>query len=172
MNWSQFVREGMRSANACDPPNESFFLSVNAPWPCQAAIRSCQLNMADKLLFPAPLGDHRPTGTLPLALEFDAPGREPMFKTLIQEAAALASLALFIAMIAIWTQVWKICDRSRRTAAACHHRSGIAWCCRGSRDPRLRTVILSVVSRQRDLTPLRFIKKSARSLTGKRNCVL
>jgi hypothetical protein len=26
-------------------------------------------------------------------------------KTLIQEAAALASLALFIAMIAIWTQV-------------------------------------------------------------------
>jgi hypothetical protein len=33
-------------------------------------------------------------------------GREPMFaKTLIQEAAALASLALFIAMIAIWTQV-------------------------------------------------------------------
>jgi hypothetical protein len=49
--------------------------------------------------------DRRPTGTLPLALEFDAPGREPMFKTLIQEAAALASLALFIAMIAIWTQV-------------------------------------------------------------------
>ena len=32
-------------------------------------------------------------------------GREPMFKTLIQETAALASLALFIAMIAIWTQV-------------------------------------------------------------------
>ena len=28
-----------------------------------------------------------------------------MFKTLIQEAAALASLALFIGMIAIWTQV-------------------------------------------------------------------
>ena len=26
-----------------------------------------------------------------------------MFETLIQEAAALASLALFIAMIAIWT---------------------------------------------------------------------
>ena len=55
-----------------------------------------------------------------------------MFETLIQEAAALASLALFIAMIAIWTQYWKICDRSRRTAAACHHRSGIAWCCMGS----------------------------------------
>lgn len=35
-------------------------------------------------------------------------------------------------------------------------------------DPRLRTVILSVVSRKRDLTPLRFIKKSARSLAGKR----
>ena len=28
-----------------------------------------------------------------------------MSETLIQEAAALASLALFIAMIAIWTQV-------------------------------------------------------------------
>jgi hypothetical protein len=28
-----------------------------------------------------------------------------MFKAVIQEAAALASLALFIAMIAIWTQV-------------------------------------------------------------------
>ena len=28
-----------------------------------------------------------------------------MFKATIQEAAALASLALFIAMIAIWTQV-------------------------------------------------------------------
>ena len=28
-----------------------------------------------------------------------------MFKTLIQEAVALSSLALFIAMIAIWTQV-------------------------------------------------------------------
>jgi hypothetical protein len=62
--------------------------------------------MVNKLLNPAPLcGDHRPTGTLALALEFDAPGREPMFKTLIQEAAVLASLALFIAMIAIWTQV-------------------------------------------------------------------
>jgi hypothetical protein len=48
--------------------------------------------------------DQRPTGTLALALKLDAPGREPMFKTLIQEAAALASLALFITMIAIWTQ--------------------------------------------------------------------
>ena len=28
-----------------------------------------------------------------------------MFKVLIHEAAALASLALFIAMIAIWTQL-------------------------------------------------------------------
>jgi len=28
-----------------------------------------------------------------------------MFKAVIQEAAALASLALFIGMIAIWTQV-------------------------------------------------------------------
>jgi hypothetical protein len=28
-----------------------------------------------------------------------------MFKALIQEVAALASLALFIAMIAVWTQL-------------------------------------------------------------------
>lgn len=106
MNWSQFVREGMRSANACDPPNESFFL-FNKRSVAVSSRRGgrCQLDMVNKLLIPAPLGDHRPTGTLPLALEFDAPGREPMFKTLIQEAAALASLALFIAMIAIWTQV-------------------------------------------------------------------
>ena len=33
------------------------------------------------------------------------PGREGMFKALLQEAAALASLALFVGMIAIWTQV-------------------------------------------------------------------
>jgi len=35
-------------------------------------------------------------------------GREAvklMFKALIQEAAALASLSLFVGMIAIWTQV-------------------------------------------------------------------
>ena len=32
-------------------------------------------------------------------------GGEVMFKAVIQEAAALASLALFIGMIAIWTQV-------------------------------------------------------------------
>lgn len=51
------------------------------------------------------MDDQVPTGTLALALELDAPGREQMFKALIQEAAALASLALFIAMIAIWTQV-------------------------------------------------------------------
>jgi len=31
--------------------------------------------------------------------------RKVMFKAVIQEAAALASLALFIGMIAIWTQV-------------------------------------------------------------------
>jgi hypothetical protein len=31
--------------------------------------------------------------------------REAMFKALIQEAAALASLSLFVGMIAIWTQV-------------------------------------------------------------------
>ena len=33
-----------------------------------------------------------------------------MLKAIIQEAAALASLSLFIAMIAIWTQVWGICE--------------------------------------------------------------
>jgi len=49
--------------------------------------------------------DQVPTGSLALALEIDAPGREHMFKALIQEVAALASLALFIAMIAIWTQL-------------------------------------------------------------------
>jgi hypothetical protein len=31
--------------------------------------------------------------------------REAMFKAIAQEAAALASLALFVGMIAIWTQV-------------------------------------------------------------------
>jgi hypothetical protein len=31
--------------------------------------------------------------------------RKAMFKTVIQEAAALASLSLFVGMIAIWTQV-------------------------------------------------------------------
>lgn len=29
----------------------------------------------------------------------------PMLKTVVQEAAALASLSLFVGMIAIWTQV-------------------------------------------------------------------
>jgi len=33
------------------------------------------------------------------------PERKVMFKTVIQEAAALASLSLFVGMIAIWTQV-------------------------------------------------------------------
>jgi hypothetical protein len=32
-------------------------------------------------------------------------GEKVMFKAVIQEAAALASLALFVGMIAIWTQV-------------------------------------------------------------------
>jgi len=31
--------------------------------------------------------------------------RELMFKAILQEAAALASLSLFVGMIAIWTQV-------------------------------------------------------------------
>ena len=59
----------------------------------------------EQIINPSSLRRSPPDGTLPLALAFDAPGREPMFKTLSQEAAALASLALFIAMIAIWTQV-------------------------------------------------------------------
>jgi hypothetical protein len=33
------------------------------------------------------------------------PGEKAMFKAMIQEAAALASLALFVGMIAIWSQV-------------------------------------------------------------------
>ena len=32
-------------------------------------------------------------------------GSKVMFKAVIQEAAALASLSLFIGMIAVWTQV-------------------------------------------------------------------
>jgi hypothetical protein len=32
-------------------------------------------------------------------------GESPMFKAVVQEAAALASLALFVGMIAIWSQV-------------------------------------------------------------------
>jgi hypothetical protein len=32
-------------------------------------------------------------------------GEKPMLKTVAQEAAALASLSLFVGMIAIWTQV-------------------------------------------------------------------
>jgi hypothetical protein len=31
--------------------------------------------------------------------------RDAMLKTVVQEAAALASLSLFVGMIAIWTQV-------------------------------------------------------------------
>jgi hypothetical protein len=83
--------------------NRSSF-SINAPWPSSSRQRGrCQLDMVNKLLIPGPLS---PTATFALALELDAlREREPMFKTLIQEAVALASLALFIAMIAIWTQV-------------------------------------------------------------------
>ena len=32
-------------------------------------------------------------------------GETPMFKAVVQEAAALASLSLFLGMIAIWSQV-------------------------------------------------------------------
>jgi hypothetical protein len=31
--------------------------------------------------------------------------RKPMLKAVVQEAAALASLAMFVGMIAIWSQV-------------------------------------------------------------------
>ena|GEM_PF-211610 len=62
---------------------------------------------------PNPLNSHQ---VLPNDLSLDfrtndelcslyVPGDEVMFKAVIQEAAALASLALFIGMIAIWTQV-------------------------------------------------------------------
>jgi hypothetical protein len=33
-------------------------------------------------------------------------GEKTMFKAMIQEAAALASLTLFVGMIAIWSQVF------------------------------------------------------------------
>jgi hypothetical protein len=33
-------------------------------------------------------------------------GEKTMFKAMIQEAAALASLSLFVGMIAIWSQVF------------------------------------------------------------------
>ena len=98
----------MRSTNACNPPNESFFLFNKRSVAVSSRQRGrCQLDMVNKLLIPAPLcGRSSPTGTFALALELDAlREREPMFKSLIQEAVALASLALFIAMIAIWTQV-------------------------------------------------------------------
>jgi hypothetical protein len=36
---------------------------------------------------------------------FRSDGEETMFRAVIQEAAALASLALFVGMIAIWAQV-------------------------------------------------------------------
>jgi hypothetical protein len=62
----------------------------------------CQLDMVNKLLIPAPLcGRSTPDRNFRAGVGV----REPMFKTLIQEAVALTSLALFIAMIAIWTQV-------------------------------------------------------------------
>jgi hypothetical protein len=59
----------------------------------------------EQIINPGPLcGRSTSDRNFALAL-LDASEREPMFETLIQEAAALASLALFIAMIAIWTQV-------------------------------------------------------------------
>ena len=44
-----------------------------------------------------------------------------MFKAVLQEAAALASLALFVGMIAIWSQVFSnLCTgRALRRDAAC-----------------------------------------------------
>jgi hypothetical protein len=50
--------------------------------------------------------NQRPTGTFALAFELDAlMGERIHVQNPNPEAAALASLALFIAMIAIWTQV-------------------------------------------------------------------
>ena len=109
MNWPQLVREGMRSTNACDPPNESFVLFNKRSVAVSSRQRGrCQLDMVNKLLIPGPLS---PTATFALALELDAlSGREPIFKALIQDAAAIASLALFIAMIATGPRYWEICD--------------------------------------------------------------
>ena len=56
MNWSLLVREGMRSANACDPPNESFFLFNKRSVAVSSRQRGrCQLDMVNKLLIPANL---------------------------------------------------------------------------------------------------------------------
>ena len=73
MNWSQLVREGMRSTNACDPPNKSFFLFNKRSVAVSSRQRGrCQPDMVNKLLIPASLCDQRPTGTFALALELDA----------------------------------------------------------------------------------------------------
>ena len=57
-----------------------------------------------------------------------------MLKAIIQEAAALASLSLFIAMIAIWTQVPDvgICDERRQTVCTEPFRLGNAARRRGA----------------------------------------
>ena len=83
MNWSQLVREGMRSTNACDPPNESFFLFNKRSVAVSSRQRGrCQPDMVNKLLIPVPyVDDQRPTGTFALALELDASqGENPCSK--------------------------------------------------------------------------------------------
>jgi len=53
MNCSQLVREGMRSANACDPPNESSVLFNKRFATVSSRQRGrCQLDMVNKLLIP------------------------------------------------------------------------------------------------------------------------
>jgi hypothetical protein len=110
MHWSQLVREGMRSTNACDPPNESFFLfNKRSVAVFEPPARSMSTGYGEQIINPSSLMwmIQRPTGNFRagVGVRWMLSGREPMFETLIQEAAALASLALFIAMIAIWTQV-------------------------------------------------------------------
>ena len=83
MNWSQLVREGMRSTNACDPPNKSFFLFNKRSVAVSSRQRGrCQPDMVNKLLIPVPYADdQRPTGTFALALELDASqGENPCSK--------------------------------------------------------------------------------------------
>jgi hypothetical protein len=90
--------------------NRSSF-SINAPWAVfEPAARSMSTGYGEQIINPSSLMwmIQRPTGNFRagVGVRWMLSGREAMFaKTLIQEAAALASLALFIAMIAIWTQV-------------------------------------------------------------------
>ena len=62
-----------------------------------------------------------------------------MFKALIQEAAALASLALFIAISPYQPSYWGICDRSRRTARGANCRPSQSCHCLVTQGPSIHS---------------------------------